>query len=118
MGIEHQELEIDYGKKLDMKEKMEKVINAEYKDLNEKTHRIDRDMETLTQENKLDEASILELEQECTQLKINVDSKKQEIAKAEKEFAELKAKKRALTQGSKFLIISYKESKMRCMLLS
>merc|ERR1712133_284079 len=53
-------------------------------------------MKTLTQENKLDEASILELEQECTQLKINVDSKKQEIAKAEKEFAELKSEEKSI----------------------
>jgi len=93
---EHHELQIEYGKKLDMKENLEKVINAEYEDLNEKTHRVDKDIDTLAQENKIDEASLLALEQECSQLKINMDLKKQEITKAEEEFAELKSEEKSI----------------------
>merc|ERR1719295_627329 len=93
---EHQELEIEYGKKLEMKEKMEKVINAEHEDVNEKTHRIDKDIDTLAKENKIDEASLLALEQECSQLKINMDLKKQEITKAEEEFSELKSEEKSI----------------------
>merc|ERR1712060_14749 len=100
---EYQELEIEYGKKLDMKEKMEKVINAEHEDLNEKTHRIDKDIGTQTQENKVDEASLLALEQECSQLKINMDSKKLEMAKAEEEYAELISEEKSIDARIKVL---------------
>jgi len=102
---ELQELESEYASTLELKQKTEKTVDADFEELQYKIQQVDLEINKLSMENQTDEAFLLSLEQECTELNSNVVKKKLDIEKVTEEFALRKIEEASLESRIKVLNI-------------
>lgn len=100
---ELQELESEYASTLELKQKTEKTVDADFEELQYKIQQVDLEISKLSMENQTDEAFLLSLEQQCTELKSNVVKKKLDIEKVTEEFALRKVEEASLESRIKVL---------------
>jgi len=100
---ELQELESEYASTLELKQKTEKTVDADFEELQYKIQQVDLEINKLSMENQTDEAFLQSLEQECTELKSNVVKKKLDIEKVTEEFALRKVEEASLESRIKVL---------------
>jgi len=100
---ELQELESEYACTLELKQKTEKTVDADFEELQCKIQLVDLEINKLSMENQTDETFLQSLEQECMELKSNVVKKKLDIEKVTEEFALRKVEEASLESRIKVL---------------
>merc|ERR1712156_76600 len=100
---ELQELESEYACTLELKQKTEKTVDADFEELQCKIQLVDLEINKLSMENQTDETFLVSLEQECMELKSKVVKKKLDIEKVTEEFALRKVEEASLESRIKVL---------------
>merc|ERR1712156_94318 len=100
---ELKELESEYACTLELKQKTEKTVDADFEELQCKIQLVDLEINKLSMENQTDETFLQSLEQECMELKSNVVKKKLDIEKVTEEFALRKVEEASLESRIKVL---------------
>jgi len=96
-------LESEYACTLELKQKTEKTVDADFEELQCKIQLVDLEINKLSMENETDETFLQSLEQECMELKSNVVKKKLDIEKVTEEFALRKVEEASLESRIKVL---------------